>query len=206
MSSAPGTPEEKAAAHGAGAVVPPKSRLTLTVLHLPLNVYLLLFFTLGKGFQLSISTLTVNYYAHSLGYRPDFIGLLSAMPALGSLVSAIEASPDWSSTAVFITFDDCGCFYDHVTPPSGLGIRLPLVIVSPYAKQGFTDHNVATHSSILAYIEKTLGVSPVSEEDRRAYDFHESFNYSTPSRVRFVFRPAAVPPSSGHLHPPPDAT
>ncbi len=89
MSPAPGTPEEKAAAHGAGAVVPPKSRLTLTVLHLPLNVYLLLFFTLGKGFQLSISTLTVNYYAHSLGYRPDFIGILSAMPALGSLVSAI---------------------------------------------------------------------------------------------------------------------
>ena len=89
MSSAPGTPEEKAAADGAGAAVPPKPRLTLTVLHLPLNVYLLLFFTLGKGFQLSISTLTVNYYAHSLGYRPDFIGLLSAMPALGSLVSAI---------------------------------------------------------------------------------------------------------------------
>src|SRR5713101_2986449 len=89
MSSAPGTPEEKAAADGAGAVVPPKPRLTLTVLHLPLNVYLLLFFTLGKGFQLSISTLTVNYYAHSLGYRPDFIGILSAMPALGSLVSAI---------------------------------------------------------------------------------------------------------------------
>ena len=89
MSPAPGTPEEKAAADGAGKVVPPKPRLTLTVLHLPLNVYLLLFFTLGKGFQLSISTLTVNYYAHSLGYRPDFIGLLSAMPALGSLVSAI---------------------------------------------------------------------------------------------------------------------
>src|SRR5216683_1925399 len=91
MSSAPGTPEEKAAADGAGAVVPPKPRLTLTVLHLPLNVYLLLFFTLGKGFQLSISTLTVNYYAHSLGYHPDFIGLLSAMPALGSLVSAVPS-------------------------------------------------------------------------------------------------------------------
>lgn len=56
---------------------------------LPLNVYLLLFFTLGKGFQLSISTLTINYYAYSLGYHPDFIGLLSAMPALGSLLSAV---------------------------------------------------------------------------------------------------------------------
>ena len=54
--------------------------------HLPRNVYLLLFFTLGKGFQLTIATLTVNYYAYSLGYHPDFIGLFSAMPALGALV------------------------------------------------------------------------------------------------------------------------
>jgi MFS family permease len=66
-----------------------KRRLSLGVLRLPRNVYILLCFTLGKGFQLSISTLTVNYYAHSLGYRPDFIGLLSAMPALGTLAVAI---------------------------------------------------------------------------------------------------------------------
>jgi MFS family permease len=56
---------------------------------LPRNVYLLLLFTLGKGFQLSLSVLTLNYYVHSLGYQPDFIGIFSAMPALGSLVSAV---------------------------------------------------------------------------------------------------------------------
>jgi MFS family permease len=61
------------------------------VLHLPTNVYLLLFFTLGKGFQITIATLNVNYYAHSLGYRPDFIGILSAMPAIGSLVSSVPS-------------------------------------------------------------------------------------------------------------------
>src|SRR2546421_7139540 len=59
------------------------------MLHLPRNVYLLLFFTLGKGFQLSISALTLNYYVHSLGYRPDFIGVFNAMPAIGALVSAV---------------------------------------------------------------------------------------------------------------------
>src|SRR5712692_9335491 len=69
--------------------LPRKPRFTLSVLHLPRNVYLLLFFTLGKGFQLSIATLNVNYYAHSLGYQPDFIGLLSAMPAIGALISAV---------------------------------------------------------------------------------------------------------------------
>src|SRR5438874_5928292 len=59
------------------------------MLHLPCNVYLLLFFTLGKGFQLSISALTLNYYVHSLGYRPDFIGVFSAMPAVGALIGAV---------------------------------------------------------------------------------------------------------------------
>jgi MFS family permease len=56
---------------------------------LPRNIYLLFLFTTGKGFQLSISALTLNYYVHSLGYQPEFIGLFSAMPALGSLVSAV---------------------------------------------------------------------------------------------------------------------
>lgn len=60
-----------------------------SILHLPKNVYLLLFFTLGKGMQLTIATLTVNYYAYSLGYRPDFIGVFSAMPALGAMVGAL---------------------------------------------------------------------------------------------------------------------
>src|SRR2546425_4339936 len=57
--------------------------------HLPRNVYLLLLFTTGKGFQLSLSTLTLNYYVHSFGYQPDFIGVFSAMPAIGALVSAV---------------------------------------------------------------------------------------------------------------------
>src|SRR5258708_3307729 len=58
-------------------------------LHLPRHFYLLLLFTTGKGFQLSISALTLNYYVHSLGYHPDFIGVFSAMPAIGALISAI---------------------------------------------------------------------------------------------------------------------
>lgn len=72
-------------------IVPQKGRASLSVLHLPRNVYLLLFFTMGKGFQLTIATLNINYYAHSLGYGPDFIGLLSAMPAIGALVSSVPS-------------------------------------------------------------------------------------------------------------------
>ena len=67
----------------------PKIPLVSAFLHLPRNIYLLLLFTTGKGFQLTISALTLNYYVHSLGYDPTFIGLFSAMPALGSLASAV---------------------------------------------------------------------------------------------------------------------
>lgn len=63
-----------------------------SLFHLPRNVYLLLIFTTGKGFQLSIAALVLNYYIHSLGYRADFIGICSAMPAIGSLLGALPTA------------------------------------------------------------------------------------------------------------------
>jgi phospholipase C len=96
---------------------------------------------------------------------------------LGRVISAIQAGPDWASTAVFITYDDCGCFYDHVPPPKGLGIRVPMVIISPYAKQGFTDSNVASFSSMLAFTEHVFGLAPLSARDASAYDFSDSFDF-----------------------------
>ena len=122
---------------------------------------------------------------------------------IGEEVSAIQKGPDGSSTTIFIYYDDCGCFYDHVPPPAGLGIRLPLVIVSPYVKAGFTDHNVATNSSILAYAESVLGVEPVNEQDGDAYDFGEAFDYSQTPTAPFQFKKAAVPKTSQNLPPPP---
>ena len=87
MPSAPNTSEP-----AAGEEKLSRSRTSANSwLHLPRNVYLLLIFTTGKGFQLSLSVLTLNYYVHSLGYRPDFIGLFSAMPALGALVGAVPS-------------------------------------------------------------------------------------------------------------------
>ena len=99
---------------------------------------------------------------------------------IGQVVQAIENGPQWSSTAIFITYDDCGCFYDHVAPPAGLGIRVPMVIVSPYAKRGFTDSNIASYASLLAFIEHTFGLQPLSKTDAGAYDFSNSFDFSTP--------------------------
>jgi phospholipase C len=96
---------------------------------------------------------------------------------LGSVIAAIQGGPDWASTAVFITYDDCGCFYDHVAPPKGLGIRVPMVIVSPYARPGFTDSNVASFSSMLAFTEHVFGLPALARSDANAYDFADSFDF-----------------------------
>jgi phospholipase C len=98
---------------------------------------------------------------------------------IGQVVSALEHGPDWSSTAIFITYDDCGCFYDHVAPPSpGLGIRVPMVIVSPFARPGFTDSSVASFASMLAFTEHTYGLAPLGSADAAAYDYSNAFNFA----------------------------
>ena len=93
MSSGP-KPSKSIAAEEAKKAIPARLgrfAFASSFLHLPTNIYLLLFFTTGKGFQLTIATLNINYYAYSLGYRPDFIGLLSAMPAIGALLSSVPS-------------------------------------------------------------------------------------------------------------------
>jgi phospholipase C len=124
---------------------------------------------------------------------------------VGQLVSEVEASPDWSSTAVFITWDDCGCFYDQVPPgtnPDGTaqGPRVPLIIVSPYARPGYTDTTATTFAGILAYTEHTFGLAPLGVNDAAAYPFTNAFNYTQTPRtpVRIVHRP--LPASAKRIH------
>lgn len=117
---------------------------------------------------------------------------------IGQVVSAIEHGPDWASTTIFIAYDDCGCFYDHVAPgknPDGTkqGPRVPVVIVSPYAKAGYTDSTPATFASILAYEEYVFGLRPLSANDAAAYDFANSFNYSQTPLTPIALTQHALP-------------
>ena len=96
---------------------------------------------------------------------------------IGKVINSIKAGPDWKSTAILLTWDDCGCFYDSVPPPSQLGVRVPMILVSPWARSGYTDHTVASYSSILAFTEYVLGDPPLNSSDQSAYNYVNAFNF-----------------------------
>jgi phospholipase C len=74
-----------------------------------------------------------------------------------SLVNAVMLGPDWGSSAIFLSWDDWGGFYDHVVPPhvdeNGFGLRVPGIVISPYARRGFVDHQVLSHDAYAKFIE-----------------------------------------------------
>jgi phospholipase C len=74
-----------------------------------------------------------------------------------SLVNAVMKSRDWSSTAIFLAWDDWGGFYDHVVPPNvdvnGYGLRVPAMVISPYAKRGLIDHQTLSFDAYVKFIE-----------------------------------------------------
>ena len=74
-----------------------------------------------------------------------------------NLINSVMAGPDWSSTAIFLSWDDWGGFFDHVVPPTvdgnGYGLRVPGLVISPYAKRGFIDHQTLSFDAYLKFIE-----------------------------------------------------
>jgi phospholipase C len=105
-------------------------------------------------------------------------------------LNAAMQSPDWDSTAVFITWDDFGGLYDHVAPPQvdqfGLGPRVPLLIVSPYARPGYVSHTVYEHSSILKFIETRYELPPLNSRDITASNMLDSFDVKQPPQAPLV--------------------
>jgi phospholipase C len=88
------------------------------------------------------------------------------------LVNALMKSPYWQNTALVLTWDDYGGFFDHVAPPAvdkyGLGPRVPAIIISPYARAGYVDHTPYEFCSVLRFIEEQHRLSPLTARDQQA--------------------------------------
>ncbi|MGA3080357.1 MAG: alkaline phosphatase family protein [Terracidiphilus sp.] len=101
---------------------------------------------------------------------------------VASIVNAIGSSPFWNTMAIFISWDDWGGWYDHVVPPiidnMGPGFRVPVIVVSPYAKHGYVSHTVHETAGFLTFIENNFGLSSLGTRDTNADDFSDCFDFT----------------------------
>lgn len=99
---------------------------------------------------------------------------------IGQLINTVAKSPDWNSTAIFVTYDEGGGFWDHVAPPManqyGYGSRTPTMIVSPYVRQG-AFHPQTTNMSILSFMQKQWGLPPLNSLNARQNDLSDAFDF-----------------------------
>lgn len=118
--------------------------------------------------------------------HPGYADLLTGEQHVLDLVNAVRNGPDWPTTAIVITYDEHGGFWDHVPPPVvdrwGPGIRVPALVISPFAKRHFVDHRRYDTTSILALIENRWGLAPLSERDAAADDMANAFEVGRSDR------------------------
>lgn len=128
------------------------------------------------------------------------------------VTDALFASPDWASSAMFLTYDENGGFYDHVPPPAAIppddiapmlqpgdtpgafdmyGPRVPAVVVSPYSRPHYVSHKTNDHTSILRFIELRFGLPALSRRDAAANPMLEFFDFSHQSFATAPALPAA---------------
>jgi phospholipase C len=100
---------------------------------------------------------------------------------VASVVNAIGKSPYWKDTAIIVTWDDWGGWYEHVTPSLynsyELGFRVPMIVISPYAKRGYVSQTHYEFGSILKTIEETFALGSLGTTDARASDLSDCFNF-----------------------------
>jgi phospholipase C len=136
-----------------------------------------------------------------------------------AIINAAMKGPEWNSTAIFLSWDDWGGFYDHVVPPAvdqnGYGLRVPGIVISPYAKRGLIDHQTLSSDAYLKFIEDDfLGgarLNPATDgrPDRRPGvrenqpvlgNLEQDFNFSQPPRAP-VLLPTNPPTDSPSIPP-----
>ncbi|MGC9126544.1 MAG: alkaline phosphatase family protein [Thermoplasmata archaeon] len=122
---------------------------------------------------------------------------------LAYIVSEIERSPIWQSSLITITYDEFGGFYDHVPPPSidnvQLGMRVPFIIISPYAKENYVSHTVMTHTSILAFIDYNWNLPALNGFVAHSNLPLDMLNFNSPYPGGLISRPPIQFPNGLNL-------
>ncbi|MGZ5052428.1 MAG: alkaline phosphatase family protein [Methylobacter sp.] len=114
--------------------------------------------------------------------HPGHCSILDADEEVKEVVEAIRHSDIWPNTAIIISYDEYGGFWDHVAPPTidrwGPGSRIPTIVMSPFAKKGHIDHTYYDTTSILKLIENRFGLMPLGERDANANGLEGAFDFS----------------------------
>ncbi len=120
-------------------------------------------------------------------------------------INAVLRGPDRMSTVIFLTWDDFGGFYDHVRPPMlddmGLGPRVPLIVISPWAKGGTITHRTYEFSSFLAFLEHLYHLPPLTQRDRHADDLFDTLDFHQRPLPPLILHPRpAYTDRAGRVH------
>jgi phospholipase C len=112
-------------------------------------------------------------------------------------LNAVMQGPDWNSAAIFLTWDDFGGFYDHLFPSTldafGAGPRVPLLIISPYAKKGYISHMPYEFSSFLRFAEERFSLQSLTARDTMANDMLDSFDFSQTPQQPMILQTRTCP-------------
>ncbi len=115
-------------------------------------------------------------------------------------INAVMQGPDWGSTAIFLVWDDYGGFYDHVAPSEldqfGLGPRVPMLIISPYAMAGYISNTTYEFSSFLKFAEERFNLPALTERDANANDMLDSFDFNQAPLSPLILQTRHCPPAS----------
>jgi phospholipase C len=137
---------------------------------------------IGQGHLANVSWVTPTSAASDHAGGTDGSG-----PSwVASVVNAVGESQYWNDTVVFVVWDDWGGWYDHVRPPMynsyELGFRVPLIVISRYAKKGFVSHRLYEFGSILKFIEVHFALGSLGTTDARSDDLSDFFDYNQAPR------------------------
>lgn len=113
--------------------------------------------------------------------HPGYANVRNADLKAADIIGKLEQSPLWKNTAIIVTYDENGGFWDHVAPPKGNrwgpSTRIPTLVISPFARKGYVDHTVYDTTSILKLIETRWQLAPLTERDAKAGDLRHAFDF-----------------------------